>query len=89
MKQYDPLAKYKESASLESINSIPEFLNKKLIQILCPKCNRDMKEVKGKYGYFFSCVLYPICKGKRKAVKQRPFLILLSHNEQLNTNIDF
>jgi ssDNA-binding Zn-finger/Zn-ribbon topoisomerase 1 len=64
-----PMIKYDEPASLKDLNTTPEFLTKKLFKVLCPKCNRDMQERKGKYGYFYGCILYPMCNGKRKIRK--------------------
>jgi hypothetical protein len=32
---------------------------------LCPICGKDLTKKMGKYGMFFSCPSYPVCKGTR------------------------
>jgi hypothetical protein len=38
---------------------------------LCPKCNSSMAKREGKYGKFYGCIQYPICRGTIKVYEER------------------
>lgn len=51
-----------------------------LVNQVCPECGSEMKLKNGKYGYFYSCSMFPSCKGTRQ-IKE------VVNNEERSNNL--